>query len=138
MIPTETDQPSPLPCQPAARSKSGISPQRPCFTLPCDDWTFHSMEFFFSGRQPSDVLREIKASPLHPGVHSRWFRDPSSGRPRVRGYSVIAHFSSPDTTRMLSLPEIAEQLDALSSPETLSGHFWAVSFLAESVLSLPP
>ena len=83
---------------PRPRSKSGVSPQRPCFTLSCDDWTFHSLEFFFCGRQPSDVLREIKASPLHPDVHTRWFRDPQSGRPRVRGYSVIAHFSSPETT----------------------------------------
>jgi len=81
-----------------ARSKSGVSPERPCFTISCDDWTFHSLEFFFCGRQPSDVLREIKASPLHPDVHTRWFRDPQSGRPRVRGYSVIAHFSSPETT----------------------------------------
>jgi len=94
------------------RSKSGISPQRPCFTVSCDDWTFHTLELFFSGRQPSDVLREIKASPLHPEVHSRWFRDPLSGRLRVRGYSVIAHFSSPETTQLLPLREIAEQLDA--------------------------
>ncbi len=95
-----------------ARSKSGISPQRPCFTVSCDDWTFHSMEFFFSGRQPADVLREVKASPLHPEVHSRWFRDPLSGRPRVRGYSVIAHFSSPETTQLLPLREIADHMDA--------------------------
>jgi len=85
-----------------ARSKNGISPQRPCFTVSCDDWTFHTLEFFFSGRQPVDVLREIKASPLHPEVHSRRFRDPLSGRPFIRGYSVIAHFSSPESTRLRS------------------------------------
>jgi hypothetical protein len=70
------------------------------------------MEFFFSGRQQSDALRGIRASPLHPEVHTRWFRDPSSGRPRVRGYSVIAHFSSPETTQLLPLREIADRMDA--------------------------
>ena len=75
---SELSMPSPpiatarlAPSRQGARSKSGISAQRPCFTVSCDDWTFHTLEFFFSGRQPADILREIKASPLHPEVHSR-------------------------------------------------------------------
>lgn len=112
MIPTRIDQLAHLPGQPAARSKSGVSPQRPRFTLACDDWTFHSIELFLSGRQPAELLRAIKASLLRPEVHSRWFRDPTTGRTFVRGYSVITHLLSRETTRLLSLREVAAVLDA--------------------------
>jgi len=112
MIPAETDHFSPLPGQPAARSKRGISAQHPCFTVACDDWTFHSMELFLSGRPPAESLRAVKASPLHPEVHSRQFRDPTTGALHVRGYSVITHFSAQETTRLLSLGEIAALMEA--------------------------
>jgi len=97
---------------PRPRSKSGVSPQRPCFTLSCDDWTFHSLEFFLQGRPPVEIIREVEASVLRPEVRRRIFRDPVTGRPRIRGYSIIAHFFSPETIRLLSLGEIAARLDA--------------------------
>jgi hypothetical protein len=95
-----------------ARSKSGISAQHPCFTLSCDDWTFHSIELFLSGRPPSESLRAIKDSPLDPEVHARRFRDPTTRALHIRGYSVIAHFSAPETTRLLTLGEIAALMEA--------------------------
>jgi hypothetical protein len=109
--------PTPVTLQPPARhprprSNSGVSPERCCFTVSCDAWTFHSLEFYLQGRPPVEHIREIEASVLHPEVRRRWFRDPLSGRPRIRGYSIIAHFSSPETTRLLSLGEIAARLDA--------------------------
>ena len=100
------------PGQPGPRSKSGIPPQRPSFTLSCDDWTFHSLEFYLQGRPPVEHVREIEASLLRPEVRRRWFRDPLSGRLRIRGYSLIAHFSAPETTRLLSLGEIAALMEA--------------------------
>jgi len=109
--------PTPITLQPPAshvrpRSKRGISPEHPCFTVSCDAWTFHSLEFFLQGRPPPEHIREIEASVLHPEVRRRTFRDALTGRRAIRGYSVITHFSAPETTRLLSLSEIAGVINA--------------------------
>ena len=104
--------PTPITVQPPARhprprSDSGVSPERHCFTVSCDARTFHSLESFIQGRPPVEHVREIEASPLHPEVRRRTFRDALTGRRAIRGYSVITHFSAPETTWLLSLSEIA-------------------------------
>jgi hypothetical protein len=40
------------------------------------------------------------------------FRDRATGHTAIRGYSVIAHFAAPETTRLLSLGEIAALMEA--------------------------
>ena len=109
--------PAPITLQPPTRhprprSNSGVSLERHCFTVSCDDWTFHSLEFFLRGRAPVEVIGEIEASVLHPEVRRRTFRDRATGDTAIRGYSVITHFSAPDTTRLLCLSEIATRLEA--------------------------
>jgi hypothetical protein len=97
----------PPPKHPRPRSNSGVSPERHCFTVSCDDWTFHSLEFFLQGRAPVEVIGEIEASVLHPEVRRRTFRDRTTGHTAIRGHPVITHFSAPETTWLLSLSEIA-------------------------------
>jgi len=109
--------PTPITIQPPAnhlrpRSNSGIPSGSPCFTVSCDDWTFHSLEFFLRGRAPVEVIRGIESSLLHPQVRRRTFRDRATGDTAIRGHSVITHFSAPETTRLLSLQEIVGRLHA--------------------------
>jgi len=109
--------PAPITLQPPTRhprprSNSGVSLERHCFTVSCDDWTFHSLEFFLRGRAPVEVIRGLESSLLHPQVRRRTFRDRATGDTAIRGYSVITHFSAPDTTRLLCLSEIATRLEA--------------------------
>jgi len=84
---------------------------RPTFTVTCDDWTFHTLKLFLRGPQPRELIQAITASPLQPKVQRCQLPDPNSGRRFTWGYTLTMHFSSPNTTRLLTLGEISARLE---------------------------
>ena len=85
---------------------------RPTFTLACDDWTIHTLKMYLRGRPPRELVQGVRASLLQPQVHRCQRPDPKTGRPFTWGYSVTTHFADPETTRLLTLGEIAARLEA--------------------------
>ena len=84
----------------------------PTFTLACDDWTFHTLKLYLRGRPHLALIRDIRASLLQPQVYGCRRPDPNTGRSFTWGYTVTMHFSSPETTRLLSLGETAALMEA--------------------------